>query len=259
MDTCWNAPLSTRHREGPLSGHTVIASAHGASLYLAPYLRPSVDRKALDRVLARYGLHRLEDGPLPIEFVVSRELDAHGSASLARELRELGLVVRVVPRPDITISARISQALLAPAMLGSMVGLGLTWSLALLPGPLGPLLGLLLTGVVGLHALASFTTLAASSRLPVLAATLPADSVVRDVTDLVAGLPEAVARPLLERARDLEARARLNPEGAAARELESMRRDLAEEREQLDQQEARSLRRDLAQARAAMREAGRER
>ncbi|MEO0603977.1 MAG: hypothetical protein AAF211_21245 [Myxococcota bacterium] len=240
-----------------MSAHTVIASGHGPTLYLAPYVRPRIDRPALDKVLARYELHRLEDGPLPIEFVVSRELDAHDSAALARDLRAIGLVVRVVPRGDITISARISQALLGPAMIGSMLGLGLLWSLALIPGVFGPVVGITLVCLVGLHALVSFTTLVSSTRMPLVAARLPENSVVRDVSDLVTGLPETVARPLLERARDLEARARRNPDGAAARELEAMRSDLADEREQLDETEARSLRRDLAQARAAMREAGR--
>lgn len=240
-----------------MSAHTVIASAHGASLYLAPYLRPTIDLKALDRVLARYDLYRVDSAPMPIEFVISRDLDAHTSAALARDLREIGLVVRVVPRPDITMSARIGNAMLAPMMLGSLAALGMTWSLALLPGPLGPVLGALGVSAVGVHALASFAALAQATRLPLVATTPPPNSVVRDVSALVAGLPDHVARPLLERARDLEARARANPDGVAARELDAMRKDLAEEREQQIEREARDLRRDLAQARAAMREAER--
>ncbi|MEN0064443.1 MAG: hypothetical protein AAGA48_20010 [Myxococcota bacterium] len=240
-----------------MSAHTVIASAHGTSLYLAPYLKPRVDTKGLDRVLARYGLYRAESGPLPVEFVVSRDLDGHTSAALARDLREVGLVVRVVPRSDITMSARIGQATVVPMMLGPFAVLAMTWALALLPPPFGSIMAALSIGLVGLHAMASFVTLSQSMRLPLFTTMPPANSVVRDVSDLVAGLPEHVARPLLERARDLEARARVNPDGAAARELESMRADLAEERERQDERDARDLRRDLAQARAAMREATR--
>lgn len=242
-----------------MSGTTVIASAHGASLYVTPFLRPKVDVPAIDRVLARYRLARVEGGPLPVEFIVSRELDPHTSASLARDLRELGLVVRVVPRGDITQSARIGQALLVPVMIGGFASLGLTWGMVLPLPAWFATLGAMFLSAAGIHSLLSFLALSSAARLPVLAAEPPPASLVGDVSELVAGLPEHVARPLLERARDLEARARQNPDGAAARELERMREDLAEQRERDDERTAQELRRDLAQARAAMHEASRNR
>ena len=224
---------------------TVVASSLPTwALWLTPWRATLPDSHALDRVLAKYGLEPLPGGHRGLEFIAGQGLTPDEAASLAEDLRNLGLHARVSQKDVLTSSSRIANAFVAQ-FFGFIATVPL--ALTLLPA-------------VGVAAPVAGVTIALSggNRLE-LAAEPPSDdqgmgATVAAVRRIAALLPEHVGAPMLERTRRLAARANAQPDGEAAAELRAMAEDLTAEQDHRDAEEARALKRELAEARRAMRE-----
>ena len=232
---------------------TVIASAHGASLFLFPLAGGAVDKDALEAVLRRHGLAPLADPGRSPEFVAARGLSLADAHALAEDLRGIGLQVRVVPRDDIRLSSRVGQALSAWFISGVFTLPGLVM---LASGEIGAV-GLVPVAVAALAALnAAVVGARGGNRLPVIAdrSSIEEAPVLTAIEDLRGSLPDTLADDLLERARVLVRRARTNPDGQAAAELRTLSAELEGLRDEADVAEVRDLRGQLARARAALTE-----
>lgn len=241
---------------------TVIASPLSTfALWLTPWRTTPPDPLALDRVLAKYGLELLPGTHRGLEFIAGDGLEPADAAALAEELRGLGLHARVAPRDDIHSSSRITNAFVAqffgfvgtipialvivPAMIGFRPNLWAIWALVVS------------LGLASLTAAIS-VALRGGNRLEV-AAVRPRSSdalasAVAEVRRLAAWLPEHVGTPLLERTRQLAARAHARPNGQAAAELRELAEELTAKHDLHDAAEARALRSELARAQNAVRE-----
>ncbi|MCP4808535.1 MAG: hypothetical protein GY913_18965 [Proteobacteria bacterium] len=239
---------------------TVIASRHGARLHVLPAGTAPLDVDAVRRVLARHGLGLVEGAELPTanEFIAAQDLDPAAAGRLAEDLRAIGLTVRVVNRTGLTTSNRMALATSAHAAIG------LAGVMALSAGAIGLAEGnvLVAAAMLALGVVASGLSLtnivsllrSGGNRLLVAGTTSEAPLLTEKLADLSEGLPEHLAEPLLERARRLEAHARQDPEGEAARELQQLVDELGQSKDQAAADEARELRAELARARRAMKE-----
>ncbi len=219
---------------------TVIASRHGAALYLAPWLPSAVDPAAVREVAAAHGVDLFDAELLRtrLEVVVASGLEPAPAARLASALRQQGLTVRVVNDPSITQSARLSTA----------VALLLLAAIALGPLVVPALLALVNAAIIGTGGL-SLPVVGVPSARPALAV-----KVLDRLRALGDELPAHVLDPLVDKAEALAREATVNPEGPAIPALRDLLADLEAEGEVQVQSTGRSLRRELAQARRASRE-----
>lgn len=241
---------------------TVIASRHGTRLFLLPAASRALDVEAVRVVLERHGQTLLEGSELAStnEIIAAQGLDPEAASRLAEDLRGIGLTVRVVNRTGLTGSQRVGNALAVQMMFG-MTGL-----LALLGGYTGlhegsAILGaaLLALGVaaIGLALLNAIILQRHGGARLRLAGTQRAAGplgLTDQLADLTAHLPDHLLAPILARARKLEAHARRDPDGEAARELEALLGELRDSADLDAADEARSLAEEVRRAQRAVRE-----
>ncbi|MFT5584055.1 MAG: hypothetical protein ACI9VR_001640 [Cognaticolwellia sp.] len=235
---------------------TVIASAAGLSLYLAPWAAGKVDMVALNAVLLRHGLQPRGTEQPNLEFIAAEGLEPEPARMLAEDLRAIGMHVRVRKKLDLERSARVGQAIgmqftALPVLMGVLLSvvssgaMGIDWSLlAFVP----PLL-LIVANLVAIRVKGSNKLESASKPANTTGQVSQALLSVRDE------LPDGLFSRLLTQAQDLEAKVANNPDSQAAEELKelaaSLRRD--EEADVVDQ--VSELKKELDQARQAIREA----
>lgn len=256
--------------------YAVVASRWGASLLFTAGWPRSVDHDRVAQVLASHGLAYSPPPGKPLEFVAGTDLSERDSVALAADLEAVGLAAAVLPAHRaregvyslrVAAAALLSVLTLLPGLGSLLLGLAM---LTVIPGVTPVDTGrtftewlvttAVLLGVGATLALPSAVNLSAlvtrgQRRLAgqPLQATDPVH-VLQAIRELSASLPDHVSADLLRRAESVAARARRDPEGPAARELDALLADLRAAGPLDDAGEARALRRDLANARAAVRE-----
>ncbi len=224
------------------AGTTLVASAYGASLYLAPWWTPDIDEGRIREVFRAHRVKLVDPGVVTgkLEFVAAAGLSADRATAFARDLRDAGLNVRVVNDPQITQSARLSNAL-ALCMLVAMFTFPIV-----LPA---------LIAIVNL-----LTIWTNGVGLPMAGSTVSGESLedrVHDMIDVLEpSLADDVVASLRAQARALGRDAELDPEGPAAGALREVLADLGGKREAEVAARARRLKDDLRRARAAASEVG---
>jgi hypothetical protein len=219
---------------------TVIASAYGASLYLAPWRTAQVDTAQIRAVFRSHGVQLLDDTPVTgqLEFIAAADLPADRAAAFANDLRRTGLVVRVVNDPSITQSARLSNAMAAMLLITMLT----------FPLVVPAILALLNFAVIWTNGFTLTTTGAVRSRDTL------ADQVLLHVSALEESLPDALVHSLREQVETLGRRAPAEPDGPEAGALRDVIADLTTRRAELAEASARRLKADLRRAQAAVRE-----
>lgn len=249
---------------------SVIASRHRQFLAaVLPWTSRALDVEAVRAVLARHGLALVDSDSLATanELLVGEDLDPVDAEALAADLREAGLHARVVHRSGLTGSRRMANAFAATLLTG-VAGFGGTM-LALIPvidaakdaaaipaaSYVGLAAGLAVLGAAVLNGLA--TQRGGGTRLQLAGRVRSADErrVTDELAELVAGLPDHVARPLLDRARRLEVHARQDPDGEAAAALRTLVDDLRRGADAEAAEEVEALRDEVDAARRALAEA----
>lgn len=219
---------------------TVIASRHGAALYLAPWKPGQVDVVAVRAAAAAHGVDLFDAELLNTqpEAIVAAGLDVARAARFAAALREQGLTVRVVNDPKIHQSARLGNAIAALFLAGILL------SPFVLPALLAWFNALFL-----LSAGTSLPLAGAPKEQPLLA--------MRALDRLRAlELPAHILDPLVAKAEVLAQQAAAEPEGPADRALQELIADLDSDGAAQIAQTASTLRSELAMARRAARELG---
>ncbi|TNE88804.1 MAG: hypothetical protein EP330_13515 [Deltaproteobacteria bacterium] len=228
---------------------TVIASAHTWTLTLAPWATGAVDERALEGVLAKYGLELMPGATRANEFIAAQDLPQKQAAKLAEELRELGLVVRVVNRTGLTRSQRVGTAIAGLGMAAFLLPVfafaleqemtsGL--NLALLP--------------LALLAFVNFVVLQRrdAGRLAVAGAQVEphADGelalLLAEIRELGDELPEHIVAPLRDRAERVAREG-----GASSAAISALASEVRADRDQRAAAEVDALREELHRARRA--------
>ena len=237
---------------------TVIASAAGLSLYLAPWAAGKVDMVALNAVLLRHGLQPRGTDQPNLEFIAAEGLEPERARMLAEDLRAIGLHVRVRKKLDLERSSRVGQAIgmqftALPMLMGVLLSvvstgaMGIDWSLlAFVP----PLL-LLVANLVAIRVKGSNKLESASK---------PANTtgqVSRALLEMRDELPDSLFSRLLTQAQDLEAKVAKNPDSQAAPELEELAASLRERNDAEVVDQVSELKQELEEARRAIAEAER--
>ncbi len=237
---------------------TVIASAAGLSLYLAPWAAGKVDMDAVDQVLLRHGLQTRGSEQPGVEFIAAEGLSDAQARELASDLQAIGLTVRVKRRVGLERSARVGQALGANlALILMLVGMGIPVAIETGFHP-----GLLAMVLPALYMMFNVASLARRGGNTLALASKPAQDqgqVSRALLEMRDELPDALFARLLTRAQELEAKVATNPGGQAAQELEELARSLQDQQDEQVAEEVSELKQDLDKARRAIREAKRQR